>query len=253
MPSPWIPSSGSGPPGPPGPAGPAGPAGPSGTSGAAGTSDGVGPFSDETAFDYPASPALRTIPFPIAPATSNILTWDGSKWIAATVSSLTSGQFLVGASSMWPSKTSGCAGLTQDETATNKVNTFFMDFLTAVKTFCEVDIELPSSYNGGTMTAVFYWLANSASANSVVWGIQGRSYADAAALDQAFGVAVEVTDANTGSNQVNISTTSVVMTLAGTPAGGQHAQFRLYRLGSGADTLAATARLLGVVLTFSQN
>ena len=84
----------------------------------------------------------------------------------------------------------------------------------------------------------------------MVWGCQGRAYAPGDALDQAFGAAVEVTSANGGTNVVNVSAATTSITLAGAPTAGQHAQFRIYRLGSGADTLAATARFLGVVLDF---
>ena len=125
------------------------------------------------------------------------------------------------AASIWQSLTNGFSAIAQIELPTNKVNTFVGDFVQAAQTYGEFDFALPQDYNGGTLTAIFYWIANSASANSVVWGIQGRAYADSNALDQAFGAAVEVTDANTGTNQVNISTTSAAITLAGAPAAGQ--------------------------------
>lgn len=159
-------------------------------------------------------------------------------------------QIIVTAASLWNSLTNGASGISQIETTTNKVNTFVDDFLQSVQSFAEFDIELPSSYSGGAVTATFYWMANSASTNSVVWGCQGRAYADGDALDQAFGTAVEVTDANHGTNDVNISAATAAITLAGAPAAGQHAQFRIYRLGSGADNLLATARLLAVVIDF---
>lgn len=163
-----------------------------------------------------------------------------------------SAEIFVTAAAVWQSLTNGASAISQIETTTNKVNTFVADFLQAAQSFVEFDIPLPQDYNGGTMTAVFYWIANSASANFVVWGIQGRAYADGAALDQAFGTAIEATDANTGTNQVNISAVTAAITLAGAPAAGQHAQFRIYRLGSGADNLAATARFLGAKLFYTR-
>lgn len=164
------------------------------------------------------------------------------------------GQILIMAASMWATLTNGASGISQIETAVNLVNTFVVDFLTGVQSNSGVSFELPADYNGSTLTAQFYWLANSASANSVVWGIQGRAYADADALDAAFGAAVETTDANNGTNLVNISAVSAAITLAGTtPAARQHCQIRIYRKGSGADNLAATARLLGVRLTYTRD
>jgi hypothetical protein len=112
---------------------------------------------------------------------------------------------------------------------------------------------MPSDYNGGTVTAVFYWLSTSASTNSVVWGLAGRSYGDNEAIDQAYGTAVEVTDANNAANTVNISAATAAITLAGTPAASEYVQFRAYRLGSGSDTLAATARLISVRITYTRS
>lgn len=185
-------------------------------------------------------------------ADGKVLTRSGLAVIGTTVSSLLSGQLLIGAASMWTSFTSGASGISQIETTTNQVNTFVVDFLTAVQSFAEVAFPMPSGWDGGTVSAVVYWLANSASANSVVWGVQGRAYADAAALDQAYGTAAEVTDANTGTNLVNISGSTGAITIAGTPAGGQWLQLRIYRKGSGGDNLAATGRLLGVRLLYGQ-
>jgi hypothetical protein len=85
-----------------------------------------------------------------------------------------------------------------------------------------------------------------------VWGIQARAYADTNALDQAFGIAIEVTDANNGAGEVNISAATAAVTIAGAPAAGQHVQFRVYRLGSGADNLAATARFLEAKVAYTR-
>jgi hypothetical protein len=155
------------------------------------------------------------------------------------------------ASGSWTSLTNGASAIAQLETPTAKVNYFVVQFLQAVQSFVEWDVAMPADWNGGTFTATFYWLAASASTNAVVWGLQGRAYADGDAIDQAFGAAAEVTDANNGNNLVNISAASAAVTLAGASlAGGQHVQFRAYRLGSGADNLAATANLLEVRLTY---
>ena len=100
----------------------------------------------------------------------------------------------------------------QIETTTNKVNVVVLNYLQAVQSFATAAMPLPPFYDGGNMTAQFYWMAASASANSVVLGIQARIYADGNAFDQAYGTAVEVTDANTGTSQVNISAISAAFT-----------------------------------------
>lgn len=175
---------------------------------------------------------------------------DGSLKTGA-ISSI-AGQLVLTAAGGWSSLTNGASAISQVETATNKVNYFVTDFLQSVQSYFEWAFALPSDYNGGSVTAQFYWLANSASTNSVVWGIAGRSYGDNTAIDAAYGTAIEVTDANNGTNTVNISATTSPMTFAGSPAASQYCQLRVYRLGSGADNLAATGRLLAVRITYTR-
>jgi hypothetical protein len=153
----------------------------------------------------------------------------------------------------WPSITSGSNYPIQAETTTNDVNYYYIGFPDGTQTFANWAMPMPSDYNAGTITAVFYWAAESASLNSVVWGIAGRSYADGDALDQAYGTAVEVTDANQASDDVNISAVSGAITLGGTVAAGNYVQFRVYRNpAAGGDTLAATAKLLAVRINYNR-
>lgn len=168
------------------------------------------------------------------------------------ISSL-AGQLVLTAAGGWSSTTNGASAIVQNESTTNKVNYFTVDFAQSVQSYFEWDFALPSDYNGGNLTAVFYWLAPSASTNSVVWGIAGRAFGDNTDIDAAFGTAVEVTDANNGNNKVNISATTAAIALAGSPAANQHCQIRVYRLGSGSDNLAAMARLLEVKITYTRS
>jgi hypothetical protein len=112
---------------------------------------------------------------------------------------------------------------------------------------------MPSDYNGGTITAVFYWMAGTALTNSVEWGLAARAYADGDALDQAFGTPQEVTDANQANDDVNISAATPAITIGGTPAASNYVQFRAYRNPTDAnDTLAATAELLAIRITYTR-
>jgi len=112
---------------------------------------------------------------------------------------------------------------------------------------------MPSDYDGGTITAQFYWLADTTSTNSVVWGLAARAYADADLFDQAFGTAQEATDANTGQLDVNISPLTPAITIGGTPAASNFVVFRAYRNPvAGGDNLAATALLLAVRVTYTR-
>ncbi len=172
---------------------------------------------------------------------------------AGAVSLQRSRNFILTAGGGWPSTTAGCAANTKVEYATNKVNLYLLDFDAATAEYAEWTAVMPADYNGGTITAIFYWLANDATTNAVVWGLQGRCYADADAIDQAMGTAQTVTDANASTaNQVRISAATAAITLAGAPAANQLVQFRAYRDATvGGDTLAVDARLIQIEITFT--
>jgi hypothetical protein len=155
------------------------------------------------------------------------------------------------AAGMVPSLTSG-ATFTQLEEPTNDVNQVYGVFADAVVRYAEASVVLPSSYTGGTFTAKFYWTTANATSNAVRWGIQARAFTDADALDQAWGTAQFVTDANAGvAQQLRISDSTAAVTIGGSPSAGKLVHFKVQRLGTdGADTLAADARLVGVLLSF---
>jgi len=159
------------------------------------------------------------------------------------------------AASALASFTNGAKLLHQIEAPTFLENAFTAEFASGSKTTLQWNFAMPTDWDGGTITAQFYWIANSTSTNSVVWGIKGRAYSDNQPWDAAFGTAVETTDANnggTGANTINISAVSAAVTIGGSPAGGCHMQIQVYRLGSGSDTLAVDAELFEVRLTYTR-
>ena len=146
----------------------------------------------------------------------------------------------------------GCAVNTKVETPTNHVNYYALDFPDSGITSAEVTVGMPSDWNAGTVTAQFYWTGIAdTTTNAVVWGIEGRSYGDGDALEAAYGTQVTVSDANASTaNQVRISAATGAVTITGATAS-EVVQFRIQRLpADGSDTLGATARLLGVMITF---
>jgi hypothetical protein len=139
------------------------------------------------------------------------------------------------------------------EYGTNDVDIWALDFDDTSVEYAQWGGVLPSDYDGGTMTAVFYWRADSASGNSVVWGIQGIAYADSDPLDTAWGDPQEIIDANNAQNDNNQSAATAAMTLAGSPAAGQKVQFRAYRDPTdGSDDLVGDARLSEIRVTFTR-
>ena len=182
----------------------------------------------------------------VAPGTAgNVLTSNSSVWAsAAAVEVKISANIILFGPSGLPSTTNGAGAAAQLETATNKVNFNLPPFVNGSKTYLEWDFIMPDDYGGGTITAQFFWTANSAVANSVVWGLAGRIYSAGDALDQAMGTSVEVTSANTAAAYSdNESPVSAAITFAGTPGAGKRVHIKAYRLGSGADNLASPALL----------
>jgi hypothetical protein len=163
------------------------------------------------------------------------------------------GQIILTAAGSWPSITSGASSPIQGETTTNDVNFYYVSFADSVTSYTNWAMAMPSDYNGGTITAVFYWISPSASTNSVVWGLSARAFADGDALDQAFGTVQTATDANQALDDVNISAATAAITIGGTPAASNYVQFRAERQGgAGGDTLAAVAELLQIRITYTR-
>jgi hypothetical protein len=152
----------------------------------------------------------------------------------------------------WPATTDGCTYPVQVNFATNAVDVVFTDFDQSTKQYQQWTVVMPSDWNAGTVTATPYWTAASGTGD-VIWGVQGRSYGDNAVIDAAFGTAQTSTDTLQTANYVHIGPATSAITLAGTPAAGQLVQYRLYRdAAAGGDTLTATARLSGILITFTR-
>lgn len=149
-----------------------------------------------------------------------------------------------------PTTTGGCATVTTVEAGTNDIDYQVLDFDASTDEKAFINFNMPDSWDGGTITARFVWTAASSSGD-VIWGIQGRSYANDDAIDQALGTAQTVTDTLTATGDVCISDATSAVTLAGTPAGGQMVHLRVYRdADAGGDTLAADARLIAVHIEY---
>jgi hypothetical protein len=149
-----------------------------------------------------------------------------------------------------PRTTTGC-GVDSRELATNFTNYDELLFDPATNEFAQALHILPSNYNNSTITGRFYWTSSTGS-GSVVWGLQGRAYADADSLDQAFGTAQTVTDTLITTNSMHITSATSAITIAGTPAANRPILFQIYRdAAAGGDTLASDARFLGVEILFN--
>jgi hypothetical protein len=150
----------------------------------------------------------------------------------------------------WSTQTGGCSGPNRTETTTNKQNFQTLDFSPSVTQSANWTAYMPLNYSGRPITASFNWLTISSSTNSVVWGCQAYAYGDNVASDQVWGTAQTVTDANNAANTLNFSGVTPAITIGGTPGPNKIVQFKIYRLGSGADNLDATANLISIIINY---
>jgi hypothetical protein len=154
---------------------------------------------------------------------------------------------------MIPATTNGAAQ-NKNVAATNVQNFYSLDFDPTTQEFAHATIPMPSDWDGGTVTAEFWWTATGTSTNSVVWALEGRSYGDSETIDQAYGTAQQVSDAHTATAlQAQKSSATPAITLGGTPAAGELVHFRVKRVPADAgDTLAVDAMLLAVVINYTR-
>jgi len=153
------------------------------------------------------------------------------------------------------SPTTGGALLVNYETGTYAADYFMWEFVDAAARYIDFFFPLPINYDGGTVTAKFYWTANSTSTNPVEWRIKGVAMADDGTMVVDWGTAQVISDAGkAAAYDLSVTAATPALTIAGTPTGGKLVHFRVDRnYASANDTLAATAYLLAVQLTVGLN
>ena len=178
--------------------------------------------------------------------TSSVVQTNSASWAGAGGST----NIWIPAAAWIPRTTSGC-GVDSRELATNRQNFDELLFDAASNEFAQALTILPNNYNNGTITSRFYWTASTGSGD-VVWGVQGRAFANDDALDSAFGTAQTVTDSLLTINDMHVSDATAAVTFAGTPAANTPIQLQIYRdAAAGGDTMANDARLLGVEIIYT--
>jgi hypothetical protein len=141
----------------------------------------------------------------------------------------------------------------QAETATNKINYWYLGFGLGDKAFWAV--QMPDSYvSSGTFQGYFVWTsANGSAGHECKFQIKGRAFANDDAFDQACGTARSPgDDVLLAQGDLHISPIlSTALSLAGSPAGGQYAYFEVERVAVDDGTeISGDVRLLQVRLEF---
>lgn len=150
--------------------------------------------------------------------------------------------------------TNGAAGGTV-ETTTNKNMLKTLDFDATTAEYAQFAINMPKSWDEGTVTAVFVWSHDATTTNyGVAWELAAVAVSDDDAMDVAFGTAQTVTDTGGTTNDCYISAATAAITVAGTPQANDLVMFQVNRApANGSDTLAIDARLHGIRLMYSIN
>lgn len=151
-----------------------------------------------------------------------------------------------------PTTTGGCAASTTNEASTNDIDYDTLDFDASSDESAFANFQMPESWDAGAIQFRAIWTnAGGGAAETVDWALEGRSFADGDAIDQANGTAVTVTDTWIAQGGVHISGWSGDVTLAGTPAAGELVHLEIFR-DTSEDNLTGDARLIAVQVRYKQ-
>ena len=139
------------------------------------------------------------------------------------------------------------------ETSTNKVMLRTLDFDASTQEFAQFNVQMPKSWNEGTLICQFVWTHPTTTTDfGVVWAIEAVAFANDDAADTAFGTAVTVADTGGTANDIYITDETPALTVAGSPGNEEWVVFQIKRVPSDAsDTMAVDACLLGVKIHYT--
>lgn len=156
----------------------------------------------------------------------------------------------VGAGSISPSVTGGCAALAKIASAANQPDIVTLDFDATTQEYAQFSVVMPKKWNEGTVTFAPHWSHDATTTNfGVVWDLQAVAVSNDDAIAVAFGTAQTSADTGGTTNDFYTGPESSAITVSGTPAAEDCVFFRLSRVtGNGSDTMAIDARLHGITL-----
>jgi len=152
-----------------------------------------------------------------------------------------------------PTTSSGCAAKVTVESG-NGIDYDVLDFDSGSNEVAFINFQMPDSWDAGVVQFRYIWTnAGGGAAETVVFELNGRSFANDDPIDTAIGgTALEVEDTWIAQGDVHISPWSGDLTIQGTPAAGEFVHFKLRRDVS-EDDLTGDARLMAVQVRYKMD
>ncbi len=141
------------------------------------------------------------------------------------------------------------------QTTTNKVMIISLDYDTATEEFAQFAIQMPKSWDAGTLIWQYVWSHAPTTVNfGVVFSLHASAFANDDTLDLAFSGAVAIPDTGGTTSDAYISDESTALTVAGGAVAEEYVVFQIRRVvDAGADTMAIDARLHGVKIHWTSD
>ncbi len=162
----------------------------------------------------------------------------------------------VPATAMYATTTNGCADIEQTELTAGQPELKTLDFDPSSDENAQFTIAFPKAWDPSQLIMYqVFWTANSTNTGDCIWNLKGVAIANDDAIDTAFGTAVAITDAHSGTaNDLNVTAQSGSVTIAGSPAADEDVFFNISRdADNGSDTFTGDAKLLGIKIFFATN
>ena len=214
--------------------------------------DGIVTFVDDIKIKDTGTIGSATTPNAIAIAANGDVTFANSSF-----SSQGKNTMWIPAAAMRPQATNGCEIIQSIDLGTNdNPDMQVLDFDSgATNEHAQFGVAFPKSWNIGTITYQVYWTSSTASADTVLWNLQGVAVSNSDTVVASYGSAVQQTDDYVSGATVNllcISAESSAVTIGGSPADDDFCFLRIFRNSADAgDDLLNDARLIGIRLFYT--
>ena len=162
----------------------------------------------------------------------------------------------VPATAMYATTTNGCADIEQTELTAGQPELKTLDFDPSTDENAQFTVAFPKAWDPSQLIMYqVFWTANSTNTGNCIWNLKGVAIANDDAIDTAFGTAIAITDAHSGTaNDLNVTAQSASVTIAGSPAADEDVFFNISRDANDAsDTFTGDAKLLGIKIFFATN